>query len=56
MVLPPEGREGFGLWINLTGADLMLVLRWANGFVPEGQHDRSLARSAWDRATKRAVP
>ena len=22
-------------------------LRWANGFVPEGQHDSSQARSAW---------
>ena len=25
-------------------------------FVPEGQHDRGLARSAWDSATKSAVP
>jgi hypothetical protein len=56
MVLPPEGREGFVLWINPTGADLTLVVRWANGFVPEGQSDRSLARSAWDRATQKSRP
>jgi hypothetical protein len=25
-------------------------------FVPEGQHDRSLARSAWDSATQKSRP
>ena len=25
-------------------------------FVPEGQHDRSLARSAWESSSERTVP
>ncbi len=25
-------------------------------FVPEGRHDRSLARSAWNRATQKSRP
>jgi hypothetical protein len=32
------------------------ALRWANGFVPEGQHDRSQARSAWNNEENSRVP
>ena len=30
--------------------------RCANGFVPEGRYDRSLARSAWGSATQKSRP
>jgi len=33
-----------------------VALRWATGFVPEGQHDRSQARSAWNREENSPVP
>src|ERR1700722_11019877 len=56
----PEGSRGFNPFDTLTLAqgnpgvsthkrqDNCQALRWANGFVPEGQHDRSQARSAWN--------
>ena len=31
-----------------------MAFRWENGFVPEGQHDRSQARSAWETDAKRS--
>jgi hypothetical protein len=32
------------------------ALRWANGFVPEGQPDSSQARSAWVEMQRGPVP
>mgnify|MGYP003623046068 CR=1 FL=1 len=34
----------------------MRGLRWRMAFVPEGQADRSQARSAWDNATPKSRP
>src|ERR1700722_16987517 len=64
----PEGSRGFNPFDTLTLAqgnpgvsthkrqDNCEALRWANGFVPEGQHDRSQARSAWNHEENSSVP
>src|SRR3984957_6405581 len=64
----PEGSRGFNPFDTLTLAqgnpgvsthkrqDNCQALRWANGFVPEGQHDRSQARSAWNHEENSSVP
>jgi hypothetical protein len=47
----------FGLpRVATNSANLMPVLDGRTAFVPEGQANRSLARSAWDNATLKSRP
>jgi hypothetical protein len=49
---------GVFLWFRVTEGqriDRRLSARWVVVFVPEGQHDRSQARSAWKSVLERTV-
>src|SRR5271154_4678580 len=69
MVLCPEGTLQFGHFEKVRhprrpttpgrrgiSANFMRVFDGRMAFVPEGQADRSLARSAWDDATPKSRP
>ncbi len=56
--LAPKGLQSRAPGFNPISANLIKASVGVENvfFVPEGQHDRSLARSAWKASNERAVP